>query len=123
MRDIENTQDIQFLVENFYSQVLNDPQIGPLFRAANFDLDSHIPMMVSFWETILFDVITYQGNPMLKHIALNRIVPLQDTDFTQWMNLWKTTVLKHFEGPKAEKAIVRATSIAHLMQHKIKQTR
>lgn len=121
MRDIADKQDIQLLVENFYNQALNDETIGPLFKKAGFVLESHIPTMVSFWETILFDVITYSGNPMLKHIELNKTVPLMSAHFEQWMNIWKNTVRTNFEGPLAEKAIVRASSIAHLMQHKIGQ--
>jgi hemoglobin len=121
MRDIADKKDIQLLVENFYNQALNDEKIGPLFGQAGFVLESHVPTMVSFWETILFDVINYSGNPMLKHIELNKTVPLMPEHFEQWMNIWKNTVKNNFEGPLAEKAIVRADAIAHLMQHKIKQ--
>jgi hemoglobin len=121
MRDIADKKDIQLLVENFYNQALQDETIGPLFKKAGFVLESHIPTMVSFWETILFDVITYSGNPMLKHIELNKTVPLMPADFEQWMHIWKNTVKTNFEGPLAEKAIIRASSIAHLMQHKIQQ--
>lgn len=121
MRDIADKKDIQLLVENFYNHALQDETIGPLFKKAGFVLESHIPTMVSFWETILFDVITYSGNPMLKHIELNKTVPLLPADFQQWMNIWENTVKTNFEGPLAEKAIIRASSIAHLMQHKIQQ--
>lgn len=121
MKDIQDKADITYLVETFYNTVLTDPLIGPLFRAANFDLESHIPVMVSFWETILFDVITYSGNPMLKHLDLNRTVPLDPTHFERWMNIWTATVNHKFTGPLAEKAILRAQSIAQLMAYKIKQ--
>ncbi|HMI01978.1 MAG TPA: group III truncated hemoglobin [Pedobacter sp.] len=121
MRDIADKKDIELLVENFYKQALNDEKIGPLFKKAEFVLEIHIPTMVSFWETILFDVITYRGNPMLKHIELNKTVPLMSAHFEQWMNIWKKTVRMNFEGPLAEKAILRAGSIAQLMQYKIQQ--
>nr|WP_121272344.1 group III truncated hemoglobin [Pedobacter schmidteae] len=121
MKDIQDKADITYLVKTFYHTVLTDPLIGPLFRSANFDLESHIPVMVSFWETILFDVITYSGNPMLKHLDLNRTVPLDSTHFERWMNIWTATVNHKFAGPLAEKAILRAQSIAQLMAYKIKQ--
>lgn len=121
MKDIQNKEDIRYLVETFYTTVLADPLIGPVFTAANFDLESHVPIMISFWETILFDVITYQGNPMLKHLELNRSVPLYPSHFERWMSIWKETVNLKFMGPLAEKAIVRAMSIAQLMEYKIKQ--
>jgi len=121
MEDIQHKKDIQILVETFYKTALRDPLIGPVFKAANFELKSHIPVMVSFWETILFDVITYKGNPMLKHLELNQSVPLKPSHFERWMNIWIETVSNKFQGPVAEKAIIRAKSIAQLMEYKIKQ--
>lgn len=121
MRDITDKKDIQYLVENFYNEALTDEIIGPVFKKANFILESHIPTMVSFWETILFDVITYSGNPMLKHIELNKTVSLIPEHFDRWMAIWKKTIKTNFEGPLADKAILRASSIAHLMQYKIQQ--
>ena len=123
MRDIQDKKDIQFLVEIFYHQALTDPVIGPVFVKARFMLESHIPTMIAFWETILFDVITYSGNPMLKHIELNNAVPLLPGHFDRWMQIWKGTVQLNFDGPLAEKAIIRAQSIAQLMQHKIELIR
>ncbi|SMD12525.1 group III truncated hemoglobin [Pedobacter nyackensis] len=119
MNDIQHKEDIQYLVETFYHSALTDQLIGPVFRAANFKLEAHIPVMVAFWETILFDVITYKGNPMLKHLELNRTVPLKPAHFERWMKIWTDTVNNKFEGPIAQKAIVRATSIAQLMEYKI----
>lgn len=121
MEDIQHKEDIQYLVEKFYATALADPLIGPVFKAAGFVLESHIPVMVSFWETILFDVITYKGNPMLKHMELNESVALEPQHFERWMNIWITTVNNKFKGPLAEKAMIRAKSIAQLMEYKIKQ--
>jgi len=121
MRDIENRKDILYLVETFYERALSDEVIGPVFKAANFKLEEHIPVMVTFWETILLDVITYKGNPMLKHIMLSKTVPLEPAHFERWMSIWKTTVSQAFSGLVAQQAINRAEGIAGLMQHKIKQ--
>ena len=119
MEDIKDREDIQYLVQTFYDTALADPLIGPVFKAANFDLEEHLPVMVSFWETILFDVITYSGNPMLKHLELNRSVPLNPVHFERWMKIWEETINDKFEGPLAQKAIARARSIAQLMEYKI----
>lgn len=121
MRDITDKEDIKLLIISFYEQALGDNIIGPVFKKANFVLQSHIPVMVSFWETILFDVITYSGNPMLKHLELNKTVPLKSDHFERWMHIWKLTVQTNYNGPLADKAILRANSIAQLMQHKIEQ--
>jgi hemoglobin len=121
MKDIQNKADIQYLVETFYGTALSDALIGPVFKQADFELEVHIPVMIAFWETILFDVITYSGNPMLKHLELNQRVPLQGPHFERWMQIWEETVKFKFEGPLAEKAVIRARSIAQLMSYKIQQ--
>ncbi|SMC85995.1 group III truncated hemoglobin [Pedobacter africanus] len=121
MKDILNKTDIQYLVETFYSKALNDTVIGPVFKQADFKLEAHIPVMVAFWETLLFDVITYSGNPMLKHLELNRRVALKGPHFERWMQIWEETVSSEFQGPLAEKAVIRASSIAQLMSYKIQQ--
>ncbi|TKC05943.1 group III truncated hemoglobin [Pedobacter frigoris] len=123
MRDIENREDIQYLVEAFYEKALKDEIIGPVFKAAHFSLEAHIPVMVTFWETILLDVVTYKGNPMLKHIALDKTVPLEPEHFARWMSIWTTTVAQKFDGLNAQQAINRADSIAKLMQFKIESNR
>lgn len=121
MNDIQNRTDIEYLVAHFYKAALADELIGPVFKAANFSLEQHIPVMVSFWETILLDVITYQGNPMLRHLELNRSVPLNPAHFDRWMQIWVQTVNGKFSGLTAQQAINRASSIAGLMQHKIEK--
>ena len=121
MRDIENSEDIKLLVETFYSKALNDEKIGPIFKTVHFSLEQHIPVMVNFWETILLDVVSYKGNPMLKHLEMNKTVPLEAEHFERWIKLWKETVSGRFNGLTAQQAINRAESIAALMQHKINQ--
>lgn len=119
MEDIQTKEDIQQLVNSFYTGALADPEIGPVFKAANFSLNNHIPVMVSFWETILFDIHTYKGNPMLKHLELNQTTPLLPAHFERWMEIWKETINKHYAGPRAQEAIKRAASIGQMMQFKI----
>ncbi len=120
MNDITGRDDIQHLVTRFYATVINDPVIGHFFtEVAHFSWEEHIPVMVSFWETILFPPGTFTGNPMTKHIALNKISPLQPPHFEHWLSLWKATVTELFTGDVATMAITRATSIAGVMQHKI----
>lgn len=119
MNDIQTKEDLQLLVNSFYSKALADDQIGPVFKAADFSLDKHIPVMVSFWETILFDIHTYKGNPMLKHLELNQQTKLLPAHFERWMMIWKETITANFEGPRAEEAVTRAASIGQMMQFKI----
>lgn len=119
MKDIETRDDIQLLVSLFYEKALHDAVIGNIFKEANFSLEEHIPVMVSFWETILLDVHTYSGNPMLKHIQLNQTIPLKSAHFDRWLAIWEETLNSNFKGSRAEQAIARAGSIAKMMQIKI----
>lgn len=120
MKDIESRADIEFLVNEFYKQVITDETIGYIFtEVAQFSLSTHLPVMYNFWESILFGNPVYKGNAMAKHIALNKLVPLQAAHFKQWLLLWQSTVSKYFLGNKAAEAISRARSIADVMKYKI----
>ena len=77
--------------------------------------------MVTFWETLLLGIVNYKGNPMIKHIELNEIIPLRPAHFTQWLKLWEEAVIENFSGKNANEAISKAKNIAGLMQFKIKK--
>jgi hemoglobin len=120
MNDISSRDDIELLVNSFYKKVVDDPVIAHFFTdAVQLSWENHIPIMISFWETLLLDEITYRGNPMEKHIALNRIAPLRREHFQRWIRLWEETVRENFSGIKANEAITRAQSIAQIMEGRL----
>lgn len=120
MKEIENINDIELLVDEFYKKVVLDELIGRFFTVVvNFEWEVHIPIMVSFWETLLFGRASYKGNPMTKHIELNKLSKLEPVHFERWLDLWKETVNENFIGEKAKDAISKAETIAKLMQSKL----
>ena len=120
MNDISTRDDIELLVNSFYKKVVDDHLIAHFFTdAVQISWENHIPIMISFWETLLLDEITYRGNPMEKHIALNRIAPLRREHFQRWIRLWEETVRENFSGIKADEAVTRAQSIAQIMEGRI----
>ncbi|MBX7045223.1 MAG: group III truncated hemoglobin [Ignavibacteria bacterium] len=122
MKELNTTSDIEFLIVEFYKKVVADDLIGKFFTiVVNFNWDLHIPIMVSFWETVLFGKSSYKGNPMIKHIELNKLSKLEEVHFERWIKLWKETVNENFTGLKAAEAISKAETIAKLMQSKITQ--
>lgn len=122
MTDIESREDVQNLVSSFYEKVVVDETIGHFFtEVVKLDFETHLPTMYDFWESILLGNQVYKGNPMLKHIALNRQQPLEKEHFDQWLGLWEQTLEETFRGPVAEKALRTARQIAGLMQVKVKQ--
>jgi len=122
VKDIQNRKDIEFLVDKFYEQILVDDLIGVFFTdVVQLQWDVHIPVMYEFWETTLFGLAKYKGNPMLKHIALNDKKEIHSAHFDRWLSIWEKTIRENFKGEKSELAIKKAHSIGELMKYKIDQ--
>ena len=101
-KDIENIEDIKLLVDSFYKKVIPDKTIGYFFtEVVKFDWEVHLPIMYSFWDSILFGTMNYKGNPMIKHIEMNKKENLHKEHFDQWMKLWGETIDELFVGEKA----------------------
>jgi len=119
-KDIENRKDIELLITIFYEKVRSDETIGYIFNdIAKVDWEKHLPIMFDFWENVLFYTGAYNGNPMIVHQHLHRVVPLTKTHFKQWEKLFTGTVDELFDGNNAILANQRALSISTVMQMKI----
>ena len=118
--DIKNRQDIEMLINTFYEKVKVDTTIGYFFNdVIHVNWEKHLPKMYDFWENVIFNTGTYEGNPMQQHQNLHKKSPMSKVHFDRWLMLFKTTVDELFEGEKAEQSKQRATSIATVMQLKI----
>lgn len=117
MKDITNLEDIQTLVNHFYSAVKEDDLLAPVFssRIADAVWPAHLQRMYAFWNAILFSEKGFEGNPMVKHLTL----PIGEEHFSRWLALFNATIDKHFSGPKADEARKRAASIAQIILFKI----
>jgi hemoglobin len=111
--DIETRADCEDLVRAFYERALADPVIGFIFTdVARLDLEAHLPVIASFWETVLLGAGTYRGGAFAKHAQLHAKVPLRGGHFERWLFLWRTTVDERFAGPRAEEAKRHAVRVA-----------
>lgn len=118
--DIQSRADIELLVRTFYTAVVADPTIGHIFtRVAAVDWDAHLPVMYSFWESLLLQTHSYAGNPMQTHKALSQKTSLEERHFEAWEALWISTVDELFAGPVAQEAKQRAIAIASVMLQKV----
>src|SRR3954454_2716602 len=109
MSDINSRDDIQNLITHFYEKVKPDPVIGFIFTdVVRMDWETHIPVIVDFWETILLDNIVYKKNAMAIHYDLNKIIPLKKEFFDTWLSLFTETVDELYEGKTANLAKARA---------------
>lgn len=121
-KDISSREDLLQLVSKFYEKLLADDSINYLFTdIAKIDLAHHLPLLVDFWDSVLFQSDTYQKNAMQPHIDLHQKSPLQAQNFETWLRYFNETVDELFEGEKAFLAKERALSIATVMRIKLMQ--
>jgi hemoglobin len=77
------TEDmIRRLVETFYDRVLQDDELGPIFRRAlSHRWDEHLAIMVDFWSSIALRTGRYEGKPQQAH----RGMALVEGHFERWL--------------------------------------
>ena len=119
-RDITDKKDIEALLVLFYRKAFADDLIGHFFtQVVPLDLDTHIPVIASFWESILFNTQSYRKNVMQVHQHINGLSPIKKEHLDRWVSLFQESVAATFEGPNAELIQQRARSVATLMDIKI----
>ncbi|MCU0423823.1 MAG: group III truncated hemoglobin [Bacteroidia bacterium] len=122
-KDIEDRKDIELLINSFYDKVKQDAIIGSFFtEVVQVNWEKHLPVMYNFWENIVFQTGSYNGNPMDKHLELNKKSLITMEHFQRWILLFNETVDELFKGEKAELIKQRALSISTVMQIKILQS-
>ena len=118
--DITTREDCDALVRAFYGRAMTDPVIGFIFTdVARLDLEAHLPVIASFWETILLDARTYGGGAFAPHVQLHLRVGLKPGHFERWLSLWRATVDELFAGPHADLAKAHAERVAHAFSRRL----
>ncbi|MGO4770798.1 group III truncated hemoglobin [Flavobacterium sp. W22_SRS_FK3] len=119
-QDILNLDDIKLLVNTFYEKVQNDDLIGPIFNEKMMGRwPEHLEKMYRFWQTLLLVEHTYSGSPFPPHKHL----PVNQSHFDRWMEIFTTTVDSLFVGKLAEEAKIRAANMAYMFNYKIEYFR
>ena len=119
-QDISNIEDIKILVNTFYDKVQKDDLIGPIFNQKMMGRwPEHLEKMYRFWQTILLEEHTYSGSPFPPHKQL----PVNQSHFDRWMEIFTSTVDSLFVGKLAEEAKVRAANMAYMFNYKIEYFR
>ena len=122
-KDIETREDLLLLVQQFYKKLLADDSINYLFTdIAKIDLDHHLPVLVDFWDSILFQSDTYHKNAMQPHIVLNQKSPVKKEHFETWLRYFTESVDDLFAGSNSFVIKERALSIATVMKIKLIQS-
>jgi len=117
MKDIETREDLKTLLTEFYTIATTDKEIGHHF--ADLNLTAHLPIIVDFWDKVLFGKPVYFGNPLSVHLQINQKSPIKFEHFVRWFEIFSQTVNKLFTGETAENAKLRAKMIAHSLNQRI----
>jgi len=112
-KEIEERQDVFNLVDTFYTKVRANQLLGPIFENHIHDWPKHLDRLTDFWETNLFFLRKFKGNPLLKHQIVDAAAghSINEQHFGVWLNLWFETVDQLFHGEKAIIAKNRARSM------------
>jgi hemoglobin len=118
--DIADRADCERLVRSFYSRAMTDAMIGYLFvDVAKLNLEAHVPVITSFWETVLLGTGDYRGGAFAPHSRLNDKSPLRSGHFDRWVTIWSQTVDELFEGPVAQLAKTHAARVARAFHRRL----
>lgn len=118
--DLTDRDDVEALLRRFYGRVLDDDTLAePFTEVRARGLDSHLPVMCDFWETVLFRAGRYRGSALNAHRHVHDRVPLSGRHFVRWLTTWNNTVDEMYCGPIAEHAKVQAARIAWAMHRRL----
>lgn len=128
-KQIENRTDVSFLVHQFYAKIRADDEIGFYFNEMISDWEAHLEKLTDFWETNLFGVRKYKGNPHAVHNEVDAHFDEKITanEFGIWLNHWFQTIEEYFEGENAETLKRRARKMStflfmSMFQHRQKES-
>lgn len=118
--DLKNRTDVNVLVCTFYDKIRHDELLGPIFNKmiSEKEWPAHLEKLTDFWETNLFGVAKFKGNPTQKHIKtdVHFNYMIDEQHFDRWLTLWKNTIQELFVGDKATRAQMAAYSIAEIQK-------
>ena len=108
MKTIQNRSDVNQLVNVFYAKIRKDHLLGPIFNKhiAEDQWPEHLSKLTDFWETNLFGIPKFKGNPTAKHRNVDAEMnhSIDQVHFGKWLQLWFETINDLFEGELAQKA-------------------
>ena len=125
MKDISDRNDVYNLVSAFYAKVRRDPDLGPIFNSVIHNWEEHIVHLTNFWESQLFMVNVFQGNPLKKHVEVDKKNDgtITNVHFGIWLRHWLQTLDELFEGERAQIAKNRARNMSIYMFMQIFKSR
>ncbi len=113
--DVVDRESVREMVYDFYSLVLKDELLGPMFtRVLGEDIDGgkwheHLHRLDEFWLLMMTGFSTYQGDPTPAHAFIGQLTP---ESFDRWLEIFKGVVESKFTPEIAEKFYKKAQIVA-----------
>ena len=118
MKDISNKEDINLLMDEFYTRVRKDELLSPVFKTRipnDASWPAHMEVISLFWESVLLGETPFRGNPFPKHVGLG----ISSIHFDRWMDLFHTTIDELFSGKIATEAKQKSVKMRTLFEFKL----
>ena len=73
--------------------------LGPIFNKTVKDWDTHLELITDFWMNSIHLKGNYIGNPVKKHIEVDKFCShaITQNHFAQWLNIWSETCDENLE--------------------------
>ncbi|MEO5816896.1 MAG: group III truncated hemoglobin [Gemmatimonadaceae bacterium] len=104
-------EDLLGVLVSFYEDVAEDPLLASYF--ASVDMAAHMPRIVDFWSTIVFQSGRYGGNAFRPHLEMPGLTA---DHFARWLATMEATIDEAHAGQNAERMKALAHRIAYSMQ-------
>lgn len=110
---IEATEgELKAMVRAFYSEAMDDPLIGPVFKSHVSDWDHHFEIVQNFWSRSLLGTSRYAGSPFTPHLSMN----LKPEFFDRWVALFRKNAEANLKPAAAQAAIARVEHMSVCFQ-------
>lgn len=121
MKDIENQQDLYFMVAEFYKKLLADTKIAYIFTdLVKIKIEEHLPILVTFWSQMIFGTGGYTNNLTDIHLKVDQMEHLTPELFEIWISHFNETLDENFNGKNADEIKHQAQNLSIILQIKIK---
>lgn len=120
MKEIQNQQDLYFLVDEFYKKLLDDNRINYIFTdVVKIKIEEHLPILVTFWSQMILGTGGYTNNLTDIHLKVDKLEHLTPELFNIWISHFSKTVDEHFIGNNATEIKLQAKNLSIILQIKI----
>ena len=120
--DIQNQDDLYFLVDKFYIELLADQRISYIFTdVVKVKIQEHLPILVTFWSQIVLGTGGYTNNLTNIHLKVDQLEHLTTELFDIWLTHFHETIDNYFAGKNADEIKLQAKNLSIILQIKIQQ--